>query len=204
VGEDFIGDDTVCLVLGDNIFYGHGMGTLLRQSAQLTEGAIVYGYFVNDPERYGVVVFDDDGHVIDIEEKPEIPRSNYAITGIYFYDNSVIEYAKQLKPSARDELEITDLNRVYLEKKQLKVETLGRGIAWLDTGTHRSLLDAGRYVEVIESRQGLKIACVEEIAWRKGYINDDQLRALASEFAHNGYGEYLLKVIATEIHHEII
>jgi glucose-1-phosphate thymidylyltransferase len=194
IGEEFIGDDSVCLILGDNIFYGHGMGETLKQSAQLEEGAIVFGYYVKDPERYGVVSFDDNGRVVDLEEKPLKPKSNYAVTGLYFYDNQVVDIAKQIKPSKRGELEITDVNRIYLEQNQLTVEQLGRGNAWLDTGTHESLLDAANFIKVIEDRQNLKIACVEEIAYHMGFIEKSQLIALAQPLQKNGYGQYLLQV----------
>lgn len=194
IGEEFIGDDSVCLILGDNIFYGHGMGEMLKKSAQLEQGAIVFGYYVKDPERYGVVSFDDDGRAIDLEEKPLKPKSNYAVTGLYFYDNQVVDIAKQIKPSARGELEITDVNRIYLERNQLTVEQLGRGNAWLDTGTHESLLDAANFIKVIEDRQNLKIACIEEIAYHMGFIDRSQLIALAQPLKKNGYGQYLLQV----------
>jgi len=194
IGEDFIGDSTVCLILGDNIFYGHGLSKILQKSAAISKGAIISGYFVKNPERYGVVSFDANGKAIDIEEKPKNPCSNYAVTGLYFYDNSVISIAKGIKPSARGELEITDVNKVYLLQDRLSVELLGRGVAWLDTGTHESLLKASNFIQAVESRQGLKIACVEEIAWRMGYIDKQQLKQLAMPFAKNGYGEYLLQV----------
>jgi glucose-1-phosphate thymidylyltransferase len=194
IGETFVGDDSVCLILGDNIFYGHGMGQILRKSAQLEEGAVVFGYYVKDPERYGVVSFDEDGKAIDLEEKPLQPKSNYAVTGLYFYDNQVIDIAKKIKPSERGELEITDVNRIYLEQNQLTVERLGRGSAWLDTGTHESLLDAANFIKVIEDRQNLKIACIEEIAYHMGFINKSQLMALAQPLQKNGYGQYLLQV----------
>ena len=197
IGRDFIGDDTVCLVLGDNIFFGEGLPTMLRQAAALKQGATVFGYAVQDPERYGVVEFCAQGHAISLEEKPAKPKSNYAVTGLYFYDNRVIEIAAGLKPSPRGELEITDVNRAYLERGTLTVEKLGRGIAWLDTGTHESLLQASQFVHVIESRQGLKIACPEEIAFRQGYIDAVALTALAKPLAKGAYGQYLLR-IATE------
>jgi len=195
LGEEFIGDDSVCLVLGDNIFYGYGLSEILKRSAKIDQGAVVFGYYVNDPERYGVVEFDADKKVIDLEEKPTNPKSNYAVTGLYFYDNSVIEKAKKLKPSPRGELEITDLNKLYLQEGSLKTELLGRGMAWLDTGTHESLIQASNFVASIEQRQGLKVACLEEIAYRKGYINDDQLKVLAEPLKKNQYGQYLLRLL---------
>jgi glucose-1-phosphate thymidylyltransferase len=195
LGEAFIDGDSCCLVLGDNVFYGHSLIDSLREAATIKHGAAVFAYHVSDPERYGVAEFDATGRVISLEEKPENPRSNYAVTGLYFYDNQVVEIAKALKPSARGELEITDLNRVYLEKGQLGVKLLGRGSAWLDTGTYDSLLQAGQFVQTIESRQGLKISCPEEIAWRNQWIDDSQLKKHADELSKNGYGEYLLKLI---------
>ena len=196
IGEAFIGSDDVCLVLGDNIFYGHGFSeTLQNAKKNVEEGkSTVFGYYVNDPERYGVVEFDDHDQVISIEEKPKQPKSNYAVTGLYFYDHTVVEKAKQVKPSLRGELEITDLNRIYLEEKTLNVKLLGRGMAWLDTGTHQSMLQASNFVESIEERQGLKIACLEEIAYRKGYITKDQLLELSKPLIKNQYGQYLVKV----------
>jgi glucose-1-phosphate thymidylyltransferase len=194
IGEDFIGDDKVALVLGDNIFYGRGLMELLEQNND-PEGGVVYAYHVADPERYGVVEFDEDNNAISIEEKPENPKSNFAVPGLYFYDNSVVEVAKNIKPSARGEYEITDVNKHYLEAGKLKVGILSRGTAWLDTGTFTSLLQAGQFVEVIEERQGLKIGCIEEIAFRKGFINEDQLRKLAEPLMKSGYGKYLLKII---------
>ncbi|MFO7370618.1 MAG: glucose-1-phosphate thymidylyltransferase RfbA [Bacteroidales bacterium] len=194
IGEQFIGNEPVCMVLGDNIFYGHGFGSTLAKTSMLQDGAVVFGYYVNDPDRYGVVEFDENGRVISIEEKPPHPKSNYAITGLYFYGNDVVEKAKKLKPSARGELEITDLNRLYLNENKLKVKILGRGIAWLDTGTHETLLQASVYIQTIEERQGLKVSCIEEIAFKKGYINSDQLLALASPLSKNQYGKYLLKI----------
>lgn len=194
IGEKFIGNEPVCMVLGDNIFYGHGFGNTLAKTALLDDGAVVFGYYVNDPDRYGVVEFDNNGRVISIEEKPAQPKSNYAITGLYFYGNDVVEKAKKLKPSPRGELEITDLNRLYLDENKLKVKILGRGIAWLDTGTHETLLQASVYIQTIEERQGLKVSCIEEIAFKKGYINSDQLLALASPLSKNQYGKYLLKI----------
>jgi glucose-1-phosphate thymidylyltransferase len=195
LGEEFIGDDSVCLVLGDNIFYGYGLPKILRNAAGLTNGAVVFGYYVTDPERYGVVEFDENRNVVGIEEKPVDPKSNYAVTGLYYYDNSVVEKAKKLKPSARGELEITDLNRCYLEEGTLKTELLGRGMAWLDTGTHESLIQASNFIASIEQRQGLKVACLEEIAYRKGYITDQQLEALAKPLVKNQYGQYLMKLL---------
>ncbi len=195
LGEDFIGDDNVCLVLGDNIFYGYGLPKILENAAKLESGAIVFGYYVNDPERYGVVEFDEERKVVGIEEKPEVPKSNYAVTGLYYYDNSVIQKAKTLEPSKRGELEITDLNKRYLEEGTLNTELLGRGMAWLDTGTHESLMQASNFIASIEQRQGLKVACLEEIAYRKGYISADQLSELAKPLAKNQYGQYLLKIL---------
>jgi glucose-1-phosphate thymidylyltransferase len=194
IGEEFIGNDTVCMILGDNIFYGFDFSKILREAAQLKEGAIVFGYYVRDPERYGVAEFDAKGRVISLEEKPAKPKSNYAVTGLYFYGNDVIEKAKSLKPSKRGELEITDLNRLYLEEDRLSVKLMGRGMAWLDTGTHDSLLDASNFIATIESRQGLKVACIEEIAYRNGYIDKEQLLKLAEPLKKNHYGEYLIKI----------
>jgi glucose-1-phosphate thymidylyltransferase len=199
IGEKFIGDDHVCMILGDNIFYGHGFGGLLAETAKIQDGAIIFGYFVNDPERYGVVEFDDNGNVICIEEKPEVPKSNYAVTGLYFYSNDVVRKAKSLKPSKRGELEITDLNRLFLQENRLKVKILGRGMAWLDTGTHESLLQASIYIQTIEERQGLKIACIEEIAYKQGYIDKTQLIKLAQPLKKNQYGQYLLKIAEEKI-----
>jgi glucose-1-phosphate thymidylyltransferase len=196
IGREFIGTDPVCLVLGDNIFFGEGLPAMLRRAAGLTQGATVFGYAVQDPERYGVVAFDAAGRAISLEEKPNKPESNYAVTGLYFYDNSVIEIAAGLKPSPRGELEITDVNRVYMERGALTVEKLGRGIAWLDTGTHESLLQASEFVHVIESRQGFKIACPEEIAFRQGYIGAAALTALAGPLGKSAYGQYLLRIAA--------
>lgn len=198
IGEDFIGDDPVCLVLGDNIFYGQGLAERLQAAAKPAAGATVFAYWVRDPERYGVVDFDAQGRATGIEEKPERPKSNYAVTGLYFYDNDVVEIAKNMKPSPRGELEITDVNRAYLERGDLRVEMLGRGAAWLDTGTHESLLQASQFVEVVEARQGLKISCIEEIAWRMGFIDDGELRALAEPLAKNGYGQYLFDLLKRE------
>lgn len=194
IGEQFIGNDCACLVLGDNIFYGSGFTALLRQSVENAEKhnlATVFGYYVNDPERYGVAEFDAEGNCLSIEEKPEHPKSNYAVVGLYFYPNSVVEIAKNIKPSARGELEITTVNQEYLKRKSLKVQTLQRGFAWLDTGTHDSLAEASTFIEVIEKRQGLKVACLEEIAYKKGWITREQLAALAQPMIKNGYGQYL-------------
>lgn len=198
IGESFIGNDNSALVLGDNIFYGHDFHHLLTNAMQRVQGASVFAYHVHDPERYGVVEFDADGKVVNLEEKPEQPKSHYAVTGLYFYDAHVVDYAKSLKPSARNELEITDLNRIYLEHDALSVEIMGRGYAWLDTGTHESLLDASQFVATIEHRQGLKIACPEEIAFRQGWIDAAQLEALALPLAKNGYGQYLQQVLKRE------
>ena len=195
IGRNFIGKDPCALALGDNIFFGHGLtGSLTRAFAQ-KEGATIFGYWVKDPERYGVVEFDANDAAKSIEEKPARPKSNYAVTGLYFYDNDVVAIASDLKPSGRGELEITDVNRAYLERKKLRVEKLGRGIAWLDTGTHDSLMDASNFIATIEKRQGLKISCPEEIAWRKGWINDGNVEALARSLSRNGYGEYLINLI---------
>lgn len=196
LGADFIGDSPSCLVLGDNIFYGHDMVRALHQANSVSSGASVFAYRVRDPERYGVVSFDAEGMAETIEEKPQQPKSNFAVTGLYFYDQHVVEYARRQKPSARGELEITDLNRSYLERGQLFVETLGRGTAWLDTGTHESLIEASTFVHMIEQRQGMKISCPEEIAWRMEYIDDDQLRTLAEPLQKNEYGQYLLELLA--------
>jgi glucose-1-phosphate thymidylyltransferase len=195
LGDEFVGDDSVCLVLGDNIFYGYGFGQFLLETATLKDGAIVFGYYVKDPERYGVVEFDAKGKVISLEEKPAKPKSNYAVTGLYFYSCDVVEKAKSLKPSPRGELEITDLNRLYLEEDRLSVKLLGRGFAWLDTGTHDSLLQASNYISTIEHRQGLKVSCIEEIAYRRGFIDSKQLLALAGEYRNNPYGAYLESLI---------
>lgn len=194
IGEEFIGKDSVCLVLGDNIFYGQGFTPKLRQAAERIEGATVFGYQVKDPERFGVVEFDQNKRAISIEEKPEDPKSHYAVTGLYFYDNSVVGIAKQVHPSHRGELEITDVNRAYLEQGNLNVELLGRGFAWLDTGTHESLLEAAQFVETIEKRQGYKIACLEEIAFNQGWMSKEQLLAQANQLKKNGYGKYLIDI----------
>lgn len=194
LGEEFIGNDPVALVLGDNIFYGSGMGTLLQKKAN-PDGAVVFAYQVHDPERYGVVEFDKDFRVLSIEEKPTAPKSNYAVPGLYFYDNDVVEIAKNMKPSPRGELEITDVNKIYLEKGKLEVGVLDRGTAWLDTGTFDSLIEAGEFIEVIEKRQGLKIGCIEEIAYRQGWIDDTQMENLAAKYMKSGYGAYLKKMI---------
>jgi glucose-1-phosphate thymidylyltransferase len=194
IGKKFIGNDTVALVLGDNIFYGDSLSVSLQQAARLTQGAMVFGYYVSDPSRYGVVEFNPEGAAISIEEKPLQPRSNYAVTGLYFYDNQVVDIAHNISPSARGELEITCVNQQYLDMGQLKVDKLSRGTAWLDTGTHHSLLQASVFVETIEQRQGLKIACIEEVAFRMGYIDTDQLIAIGNTMAKNAYGQYLLKL----------
>ena len=198
IGADFIGEDSVALVLGDNIFYGHGLRQQLQNVAQKSAGATVFAYHVKDPERYGVVHFDNDGKVLGVEEKPTRPKSNYAVTGLYFYDARVVEIAKNLKPSARGELEITDINRWYLADGSLQVELMGRGAAWLDTGTHESLLEAAQFVQIIEQRQGLKICCPEEIAYNNGFIDAGQLKQLASQLGKNGYGEYLIEVLSDQ------
>lgn len=195
IGASFIGSDPVSLVLGDNILYGHGLGGILRRAGQLTTGGLVFGYAVHDPERYGVVTFDAMGNVVDLEEKPARPKSKYAVTGLYFYDNDVVDIAANLTPSPRGELEITDLNKVYLQRESLKVELLGRGFCWLDTGTHEALQLASSYVQAVQERQGLKIACIEEIAYRLGYIDTAQLERLASAMLNNGYGQYLMGVL---------
>jgi glucose-1-phosphate thymidylyltransferase len=199
LGEDFIGKETVCMILGDNIFYGHGFGDVLLKAAELKEGACVFGYYVNDPERYGVVEFDRNKKAISIEEKPSSPRSNYAVTGLYFYDNSVVKKAKSLKLSARGELEITDLNRLYLIDGLLEVRIMGRGMAWLDTGTYESLLQAANFIATLEQRQGLKASCVEEIAYKRGFINKEKLISLAEPFKKSQYGKYLLKIASEDI-----
>ncbi|QGY45458.1 glucose-1-phosphate thymidylyltransferase RfbA [Maribellus comscasis] len=199
LGEEFIGDDSVCMILGDNIFYGYNFRSILEDAASLKDGAYVFGYYVNDPERYGVVEFDETGKVITIEEKPEKPKSNYAVTGLYFYSNDVVQKAKSLKPSKRGELEITDLNRLYLEENRLNTKLLGRGFAWLDTGTHDSLLQASNFIATIEQRQGLKVSCIEEIAYKKGFIDKEQLIKLAQPLSKNQYGEYLLRLAEKQI-----
>ena len=199
LGEKFIGNQPVCMILGDNIFYGHGFGNVLLETAKLKKGACVFGYYVNDPDRYGVVEFNNSGKAISIEEKPAKPRSNYAVTGLYFYDNTVVQRAKSLKPSPRGELEITDLNRSYLEEGQLEVKLMGRGIAWLDTGTYESLLQAANFIATLEQRQGLKASCIEEIAYIRGYIDKNQLIALAEPVKNSQYGKYLLRIATEEI-----
>ncbi len=198
IGEQFIGDDSVCLILGDNIFYGQGLSENLQEAASRKQGATVFGYYVQDPERYGVVEFNSVGQAVSIEEKPVKPRSNYAVTGLYFYDNQVVEIAKQVKPSARGELEITDVNNIYLQRQQLRVERMGRGCAWLDTGTHDSLLDASIFMRVLEKRQGQKVACPEETAYRMGFITAEQLRELAKPLVKSGYGAYLQRIADEE------
>ncbi|MCD6026039.1 MAG: glucose-phosphate thymidylyltransferase [Solimicrobium sp.] len=195
IGKEFLGNSPSALVLGDNIFYGHNLESQLEQATQRERGATVFAYHVHDPERYGVVSFDDQGHATSLEEKPLEPKSNYAVTGLYFYDNQVVDLASNLKPSKRGELEITDLNQIYLEREQLKVEIMGRGYAWLDTGTHESLMEASNFIQTIEHRQGLKVSCPEEIAYRKGFINAEQLEKLAQPLAKNGYGKYLLQLL---------
>jgi len=199
IGADFVGSDPSALILGDNIFYGHGLPDLLGSADARTEGASVFAYRVNDPQAFGVVEFDGSGNAISIEEKPEQPKSNYAVTGLYFYDGTVVDRARDLKPSARGELEITDLNRLYLEDEAMAVEIMGRGYAWLDTGTHGSLIDAATYVRITEERQGLKISCPEEIAWRQGFIDDAQLEALAQPLRKSGYGEYLRQLLTNPV-----
>jgi glucose-1-phosphate thymidylyltransferase len=196
IGKDFIGSDPVCLILGDNIFFGPGFSKILRESARLTTGGLIFGYMVSDPERYGVVEFDADNRVIGIEEKPPKPKSKYAVPGLYFYDNDVITIAEKVRPSARGELEITDVNNEYLRRGDLKVQPLGRGFCWLDTGTHESLQQASSYVEAVQARQGLKIACIEEIAYQMGYISLDQLLELADDMLKNQYGQYIVEVVA--------
>ncbi|PIF28959.1 glucose-1-phosphate thymidylyltransferase [Acidovorax sp. 56] len=200
IGEQFVGNAPSALVLGDNIFHGHDFHELLGSASARTEGASVFAYHVHDPERYGVAEFDAQGRVLSLEEKPKAPKSNYAVTGLYFYDNQVVDLAKGLKPSARGEYEITDLNRLYLEQGQLNVEIMGRGYAWLDTGTHESLLEAGQFIATLEHRQGLKIACLEEIAWRQRWIDDAQLERLAQPLTKNGYGQYLMRVLKEKIY----
>ena len=194
IGESFIGQDSVCLMLGDNIFYGPGLSKILRRAVQLTRGGLIFGYMVRDPERYGVVEFDSEGKVTGIVEKPKNPKSQYAVPGLYFYDNDVVNIARELKPSSRGELEITDVNLAYLKRNDLRVELLGRGFAWLDTGTHEALQQAASYVQAIQERQGLKVSCLEEIAFRLGYIDRDQLKNLASKYIKNDYGQYLMEI----------
>ena len=199
VGRDFVGDSPVCLILGDNIFYGEGLGALMKESSMLTEGSIIFGYRVTDPERYGIMEFDEKENVLSIEEKPKAPKSNYAVTGLYFYDEQVCDIAAAIQPSARGELEITEVNAQYLRQDQLAVEIMGRGYAWLDTGTHDSLLEAGQFIATIEKRQGLKVACPEEIAYRAGWIDAAQLEALAAPMLKNGYGQYLMQVLREKV-----
>lgn len=199
IGKEFIGSNRVCLILGDNIFYGHGFQRILQRAVQLQNGGLIFGYWVQDPKRYGVVEFDDAGKALSIEEKPADPKSSYAVPGLYFYDNRVVEIASGLKPSARGELEITDINREYLRREELRVEILGRGFAWLDTGTHESLLEASTFIETIEKRQGLKIACIEEIAYHMGHIDAEQVYRLARPLKKNGYGQYLIKMISEKL-----
>ena len=194
LGVDFIGDDSVCLILGDNIYYGSGLSKLVQEAAQKTDGATIFGYHVNDPERFGVVEFDDNMKALSIEEKPENPKSNYAVTGLYFYDNTVVEKAKNLKPSDRGELEITDINKLYLDEDKLDVKVMGRGYAWLDTGTHDSMMEAASFIATIQKRQNLKVACLEEIAYRMGYISKEKLVELAQPMKKNDYGQYLLRL----------
>ncbi|UCB46222.1 MAG: glucose-1-phosphate thymidylyltransferase RfbA [Spirochaetota bacterium] len=198
LGEDFIGEDNVCLILGDNIFFGHNLSKLLQEASAQPDGATIFGYLVSDPKRYGVVSFDNEGNALSIEEKPQKPKSNYAVVGLYFYDSDCVEIAKSVKPSWRGELEITDVNNEYLRRGKLKVKLMGRGYAWLDTGTHASLVDATQFVKTIEDRQGLKIACLEEIAYRMGYIDMRQLKKLAEPLKKSGYGEYLMNILKME------
>jgi glucose-1-phosphate thymidylyltransferase len=200
IGENFIGKESCSLILGDNIFYGYGFSGLLDQASKFNNGALIFGYYVKDPERYGVADIDEAGNVLSLEEKPKNPKSNYAVTGLYFYDNTVIDIAKDIKPSQRGELEITDINKAYLESKKLKLQIMGRGMAWLDTGTHESLLDASNFIATIENRQGLKIACLEEIAFRKGYIDAEQVERLATPMMKNQYGQYLMEIIKRPYH----
>lgn len=202
IGEKFINNDEACMILGDNIFYGFGLIQMLKDAAKIKDGAIVFGYYVKDPERYGVAEFDSNGKVISIEEKPQKPKSNFAITGLYFYDKTVVEKAKSLKPSARGELEITDLNKLYLNEGKLNVKLLSRGMAWLDTGTHESLLQASNFIATIEQRQGLKVACIEEVAYREGFIDKDQLLSLAAFYKNNPYGQYLLDIVKDKYKHQ--
>ena len=200
LGEEFIGNDPVCMILGDNIFYGHGFGETLLQTSEIKKGACIFGYYVTDPERYGVVEFDKTRKVLSIEEKPLKPKSNFAVTGLYFYDNTVVKKAKALKPSPRGELEITDLNRVYLEEGTLEIKLMGRGIAWLDTGTYESLLQAANFIATLEQRQGLKASCIEEIAYKRGFIDKNQLLELAQPIRNSQYGKYLLRIASEEIY----
>ena len=199
IGEEFIGDDNVCLILGDNIFYGYGFSAMLREAASRDHGATIFGYHISDPERFGVVEFDAGGKAVSIEEKPKVPKSNYAVTGLYFYDNSVVEIARQVKPSARGELEITDVNNAYLQRGDLHVSLLGRGFAWLDTGTHDSLMEASHFVQTIEARQGLKVACLEEIAYHQGWLSAAQLARQAEALSKTGYGQYLQRLLRQEV-----
>jgi glucose-1-phosphate thymidylyltransferase len=201
IGEEFIGKENVCMILGDNIFYGHGFGDILLKTAELKHGACVFGYYVTDPERYGVVEFDRDRKVLSIEEKPSSPKSNYAVTGLYFYDNTVVEKAKSLKPSPRGELEITDLNREYLNEGSLEIKLMGRGMAWLDTGTYESLLQAANFIATLEQRQGLKASCVEEIAYKRGFISKDQLLEIVKPIKNSQYGKYLQRIANEEIYY---
>lgn len=200
IGDSFIGDDACALILGDNLFYGHELEVMLRRAVQKTHGATVFAYQVHDPERYGVVEFDKQGNALSLEEKPDMPRSRYAVTGLYFYDNQVVEIAKSVRPSARGELEITDVNQRYLDQRQLAVERIGRGMAWLDTGTHESLLEASQYIHTIEKRQGLKVACPEEIAWRNKWITDADLEKQAQPLIKNDYGKYLMELLREKVH----
>ncbi|GAB2902163.1 glucose-1-phosphate thymidylyltransferase RfbA [Uliginosibacterium flavum] len=200
IGADFVGDGPSALVLGDNIFYGHALAERLKAADARTSGASVFAYPVTDPERYGVVEFDAEGRAISLEEKPKQPRSRYAVTGLYFYDNQVVDFARNLKPSARGELEITDLNRIYLERNELDVQLMGRGDAWLDTGTHESLLEASQFIQTLEKRQGLKVCCPEEVCWRNGWIDNAQLEAIAKPLAKSGYGQYLLQIMSEKIY----
>lgn len=200
IGENFIGKDSCSLILGDNIFYGYGFSEMLEKAAALEKGAKIFGYFVRDPERYGVAEISAAGKVLSIEEKPKVPKSNYAVTGLYFYDNSVVEIAKAIRPSPRGELEITDVNKAYLERGELSLQVMGRGFAWLDTGTHESLLEASNYIATLEHRQGLKVACLEEIAFRKGYIKAEQLEKLAAPMLKNQYGQYLMDILKRPYH----
>jgi glucose-1-phosphate thymidylyltransferase len=199
IAKEFIGTDKVCLILGDNIFFGHGLQEILRRAVQTEKGGVIFGYWVKDPERYGVVTFDEFGKVISIEEKPSRPKSHYAVPGLYFYDNEVVEIAARLKPSPRGELEITDVNQEYLRRGELRVEILGRGFAWLDTGTPEALYEATSFIETLEKRQGLKVACIEEVAYRMGYINAEQMRNLAEPLKKSGYGDYLLQIIKEDV-----